>query len=257
MKGIQHHLILIIGLILWGFLPVTISNAVFYLAVVIVSVCIGRAGYEQAKLRRTAWLRQYLKDSSTLNDSLAVGFLSMVIIIPVAAFWAVVLLLNLRAGGWAIWVPVLAGFLIFLSSKRVLLPKVSEHVVQSSVAPVVRKLSIFPTALTMIIVSVAISLFALHPNVEGLGWLETMERGTAEVQGAGILAFMERLYTGISLTEYWAIQNTIKSLSTPVLLNVMGWMLFFLSKCAFVWAFCRLLVGLESLSQYFSQVKHG
>lgn len=256
MKGSGHHLILIAVFVLWGVLPVNIANYLFYLLLVIVTICIGRAGYEHAKLRREAWLSQYLKASSTLRKPLAVGPPSLLIISPVAAFLSVVLLLELRSGGWAVWIALLAGFVIFQWSLRSLVQKVDEHVVVQSVAPIVRKVSILPAALTMIILSVVISLSVSHPNVEGMGWLEMMEKGSTQIDGAGILPFLERLHLGVNLTEYWAIQNSIKSLGTPIVLNALGWTLFFLSQCAFVWAFCRLLVGLESLRERLLGVGH-
>ncbi|MBT00071.1 MAG: hypothetical protein CMI01_15530 [Oceanospirillaceae bacterium] len=237
----------------WSVLPVSIANYIFYLLILVVASCIGRAGYEHAKLRREAWLGQYLKASSTLRKPLAVGVISWFYIFPLATFLSVILLLNLRSGGLAVWGAVLFGFLVFQWSTRSLARKVEEHVIEKSVAPIVRKVSTLPAAMIMITLSVMVSLSIPHPNVKGMSWLDVMGRGTAQIEGSGILPFLELLHLGVGLTEYWAIQNTIETLGTPVMLNVLGWTLFFISECAFVWAFCRLMVGVDSLRARFSE----
>lgn len=246
-KNKEHHLIAFVVLVIWSVLPTGIANYLFYPIFLAVTACIARAGYEQAKLRREALLSQYLLPSSTLRKPLAVGPLSMVIIFPVAVFMALILLLDLRSGGWAVWGALLAGFLVYQWCRRFIVPLVDKHVVDVAAAPIARAASTFPAAVSMIIVSVAISLIVTHPYVEGKEWLETVAIGTAHIDEVGVLSFFERLHLGVSLTEYWAIQNSIKTLGTPVVVNVLGWTLFFVSQCAFVWAFCRLVVGIESI----------
>ena len=132
LKDSSYHVVLIAVLGAWSVLPVSIANYIFYLLILVVASCIGRAGYEHAKLRREAWLGQYLKASSTLRKPLAVGVISWFYIFPLATFLSVILLLNLRSGGLAVWGAVLFGFLVFQWSTRSLARKVEEHVIEKS-----------------------------------------------------------------------------------------------------------------------------
>lgn len=256
LKTNAHYLAMAIIFALWASIPVSLASVLFYPFLILLTAILARAGLESSRLRRDAWLRQYLKEDSSLRVRLAVGLLSWLIIFPTAAFLSLVLLLNLRAGDWSLWIALLVGVTVFLLCRTWLIREIEKHVVERFVAPVARKVSIIPTSAVMILLSVVISLLMTHPDVEGMVWTELIELGAAQIQGEGVLPFLERVFLAVTLTEYWAMQNVIKSIGAPVLLNVFGWALFFLSQCAFVWAYCRMLVGIESLKAWILGVRH-
>ncbi|NMT63445.1 hypothetical protein [Marinobacter orientalis] len=250
-----HHALVGIALFAWAVMPLNVADLMFYPFLICVIGIIARAGYEQGKLRRRAWLRQYLKEDSILHRRLSVGLLSWLVTLPVATFLAFILLLNIRSGDWGLWLVLLTGFIVFIWAKGYFVPRLESHVVEDSLASIGRKVSILPTAGAMITLFVILAQVLPHPNVEGMAWPEMIRIGTSHIQGVGLLPFLERMFLALTLTEYWAMQNAIQSLGTPLTLNLMGWTLFFLSQCAFIWAFCRLLAGTESLKARLLEIK--
>ncbi|WP_339799194.1 hypothetical protein [uncultured Marinobacter sp.] len=203
--------------------------------------------FEASRLRRRAWLGQYLKPESPWSHWLRGGILMFVLAQAGSALLALVLVVRLRQLVWSEGLALLMGLVVFLGLLVVLRRWLAGHVLADYVNPVCRRLLVYPVSLVLTLALVLISYWRPQPWYVGLSWNEAVAQGAANVHGDSLLAALQRSAQALEITQLWGMQNVSESLVAGSLLIALGWSLLLIMQAAFAWSFVRLLTGTHTL----------
>lgn len=214
---------------------------------VLATQLIATGSLEAARLRRRAWLSQYLRRESPWHRRLRGGWLMVACHQLVGALLALVLLVKLRLLPLAAWPLLLVAALGLALANHWLRRRLAPHVIGERLAPVTRRLLVAPLAGLLALALVGQALWLPQPWLVGLSWEEAIARHLPGGEGGSLLAFFERLAGAAEITQAWAMQIAVErwQLGTPF--AWLGWLLLLLTQGAVAWAYVRLLVGAESL----------
>lgn len=246
--GLSLHLALpVLVLLCWSLADGAWARWLFLPSWVLATQLIAAGSLEAARLRRRAWLGQYLRDGSPWHHRLRGGVVMVVRHQLLAALLALVLLVKLRGLPLIAWPLLLAGVVGVALVRGWLCRRLSPHVVEARLLAVTRRLLVAPVAGLLALSLVAMTLWLPQPWLVGLGWEAALLRHLPTGEGDSLLALFERLAAAIEITRAWAMQNAEAQLSLGAPLALLGWLVMLLTQGAIAWAFVRLLVGADVL----------
>ncbi|TLF52525.1 hypothetical protein FEI13_04290 [Halomonas urmiana] len=242
-----HLALAVLVLLAWSLASDDWAVVLFLPVWVLATQLIVAGSLEAARLRRRAWLGQYLRDDSPWRRWLQGGALMVLRHQLVAALLALVLLVDLRLLTLPEWPLLLAAVPVMVLARNRLRRRLSRHVVAEYLPAVTRRLVMLPIAALLALAMVLAALWLPQPWLVGLGWEETIARHLSTGESGGLLGVFERLAASAEFTRQWAMQNAVERfhLATPV--AVLGWLVLLLTQGAVAWAYVRLLVGAEAL----------
>ncbi|MCG6656625.1 hypothetical protein HOP52_02400 [Halomonas campisalis] len=234
-------------LLAWSLLGEATAGLLFLPIWIVTAQLIAAGGFEAARLRRRAWLGQYLRDDSPWHRWLRGGLLMLIRHQLLGACLALLLLVKLRLLAPVYWAPLLVGVVGLVVLRYVLQRRLARHVIAEYLPAVTRRLVVWPAASLLILALVVQALWRPQPYLVGLGWEQALVRHVPS-GGDSLLALCERLAEAVTLTQYWAMQNAAEHASLGEGLALLGWVLLLLTQSAFGWAYVRLLVGTDRLA---------
>ncbi|MFY0992873.1 hypothetical protein [Halomonas sp. C05BenzN] len=245
----QHaHLVAAVSILLaWSLLAERLAGLLFLPAWVLVTQLIAAGSLEAARLRRRAWLGQYLRDGSPWHRRLRGGVLMVARHQLLAAFLALLLLVKLRLLIWVGWPLLLLAVAGLVMLRNALRRRLARHVIGEHLAAVTRRLVVMPAAGLLALALVVAALWLPQPYLVGLGWEEALMGHLQGRDAASLLGVFQRLGSAVELTQYWAMQNAVAALPLGAPLALLGWLLLLLTQSAFAWAYVRLLVGADAM----------
>jgi len=239
--------LVVAALLLWSLADTALAGWLFLPVLVLATQLIATGSLEAARLRRRAWLAQYLRRESPWRRRLQGGWLMVARHQLTAALLALVLLVKLRLLPLVAWPLLLAAALGLTLASRWLRRRLAPHVIGERLAPVVGRLLVAPLAGLLALALVGQALWLPQPWLVGLGWEEAIARHLPGGEGGSLLAFCERLAGAAEITQAWAMQNAVERLQLGTPLAWLGWLMLLLTQGAVAWAYVRLLVGAEAL----------
>ncbi len=242
-----HLALAVLVLLLWSLLGDRLAGLLFLPAWVLVTQLIAAGSLEAARLRRRAWLDQYLRDDSPWHRWLRGGALMVARHQLLGACLALLLLVQLRLLAWGDWPLLLFAVVGLVVLRNGLRRRLARHVIGEHLPAVTRRLVVVPAAGLLTLALVVAALWLPQPYLVGLGWEEALLRHLQGRDAASLLGFFERLGSAVELTQYWAMQNAVESLRLGAPLALLGWLLLLLTQSAFAWAYVRLLIGADAL----------
>lgn len=204
---------------------------------------------ETARLRRSAWLNQYLLVDSPWHVTLRGGWLLSSWHLLLSAVLALFMLVKLLWLSPWLWLMLLLSLplLWWLDSK--LRYRLQGHVKPPLLSAVSRRLLVPLGAGLLLSGYLLVSLNLSQPNMQGMSWIEALGRHMQDSQSTlPLLALSERAYQLLELSLQWALQNTLGDVDSSGLLGVLAWALLLISGSAFIWAWMRLLTGIAVAS---------
>ena len=242
------HLGLVASLLLvWSLLGEAAAGLLFLPVWVVAAQLIAAGSLEAARLRRRAWLGQYLRDDSPWHRWLRGGLLMLIRHQLLGAGLALLLVVKLRLLAPVYWSPLLAGAVGMVVVRQLLRRRLVRHVIADYLPAVMRRLVVWPTASLVALALVVQALWRPQPYLVGLGWEQALIHHVPS-GGDSLLALCERLVEAVTLTQYWAMQNAAEHPALGEGLALLGWVLLLLTQSAFAWAYVRLLVGADRLA---------
>lgn len=242
-----HLILAVLVLLVWSLSGGALAGVLFLPVWVLATQLIVAGSLEAARLRRRAWLEQYLRDDSPWHGWLRGGAMMVVRHQFMGALLALVLLVKLRLLSPVLWPLLLAGVPGLMVALHLLRRRLARHVIDAYLSAVIRRLVVVPAAVVLTLLLVVASLWLPQPWLVGLGWEEAIVRHFPDPSGGALLGLFERLATVAEVTQQWSMQNAVERfrLATPV--AMLGWLLLLLIQSTFAWAYVRLLVGAEAL----------
>ncbi|WP_254277211.1 hypothetical protein [Halomonas sp. 3H] len=245
---LSWHLALpVLVLLLWSLADGAWARWLFLPAWVLATQLIAAGSLEAARLRRRAWLGQYLRDGSPWHRRLRGGAVMVARHQLLGALLALVLLVKLRGLPLTAWPLLLAGAVGIALARGWLHQRLAPHVIEARLPAVTRRLLVGPVAGLLALALVGMTLWLPQPWLVDLGWEAALLRHLPAGEGGSLLTFFERLAAAAEITRAWAMQNAEAQLSLGTPLALLGWLLMLLTQGALAWAFVRLLVGADAL----------
>lgn len=242
-----HLILTALMLLVWSLSGGALAGVLFLPVWVLATQLIVAGSLEAARLRRRAWLEQYLRDDSPWHGWLRGGAMMVVRHQLMGALLALVLLVKLRLLTPVLWPLMLAGVPGLVLAQHLLRRRLARHVIADHLSVVTRRLVVVPAAALLTLLLVVAALWLPQPWLVGLGWEEAITRHLAAGEDGGLLGAFERLAASAELTRQWAMQNAVERLHLATPVAVLGWLVLLLTQGAVAWAYVRLLVGAEAL----------
>ncbi|MBS9403958.1 hypothetical protein KG088_09980 [Halomonas sp. TRM85114] len=242
------HLVLTLGVLLfWSLTGLAVAEILFLPVWVMATQLIVAGSLEAARLRRRAWLGQYLYERSPWHRWLRGGVVMVVRHQLLGVGLALVLLVELRLLPLVCWPVLLLGAVAMVVSRDLLRRRLSRHVIARHVDAVTRRLLMLPTAGLLMIALVMTVLWLPQPYLVGLRWEEALLEHLQGRENDSLLGFFVRVGSTAEITQVWVMQNAMQSLRVANSAALLGWVLLLLTQSAFAWAYVRLLVGADVL----------
>ena len=244
------HLALVLAiLLLWSLAGSGLASLLLLPAWVITAQLIFAGSLETARLRRRAWLGQYLRVASPWHRLLSGGLVMIAWHQLLGLLLALLLLVKLRLLAPVYWPLLLIGVAGLILLRSVMRRRLERHVIAEYVPAVTRRLLVWPLGLLLTMSLVLLALWLPQPYLVGLGWEEALMRHVAADGHDSLLGFFERVARALDVTQYWAMQNATERGEVSESLVLVGWLLLLLAQSAFAWAYVRLLMGAETLRE--------
>ncbi|WP_163576624.1 hypothetical protein [Halomonas faecis] len=245
--GHGYLVVMMVALWLWSLAGSPLAGWLFLPALVLTTQLIVAGSLETARLRRRAWLGQYLRGESPWQRRLRGGILMALRHQVAGTVLALVLLVKLRLLPPVAWPLLLATALGLALVARWLRRRLVPHVIGERLVPVSRQLLTAPLACLLALALVGLALWLPQPWLVGLGWEEAVARHLPGGRGGSLLAFFERLAGAAEITQAWAMQNAVERLRLGTPVALLGWLMLLATQGAVAWAYVRLLLGAEAL----------
>lgn len=236
-------------LLLWSLAGSGLASLLLLPAWVITAQLIFAGSLETARLRRRAWLGQYLRVASPWHRLLSGGLVMIAWHQLLGLLLALLLLVKLRLLAPVYWPLLLIGVAGLILLRSVMRRRLERHVIAEYVPAVTRRLLVWPLGLLLTMSLVLLALWLPQPYLVGLGWEEALMRHVAADGHDSLLGFFERVARALDVTQYWAMQNATERGEVSESLVLVGWLLLLLAQSAFAWAYVRLLMGAETLRE--------
>ncbi|MDR5900189.1 hypothetical protein QC823_14525 [Halomonas vilamensis] len=233
---------LLLTMLAWWQLPEVVAGMLFPLAWIVAAQLVFVGAFEAARLRRRAWLGQYLKKTSPWSRWLRGGVVMVVWHQLVSAILATVLLVSLRLAGLLDMALLVAGASLFWVCDRWARSRLARHVISDYLSAVTRRLLVAPASVLLVVGLIAVSLARPQPYLVGME-LERAIQDHIVSNGQSLLSVFERGASALELASFWAVQNALDGLGVSGWAAVLGWAGVFALQSALALAFVRLLVG--------------
>ncbi|QOR40612.1 hypothetical protein HNO52_20340 [Billgrantia diversa] len=242
-----HIAMAVVGLLAWSRLGPGLASMLLLPAWAVAGQLIFAGSFEAARLRRSAWLGQYLRESSPWHSRLRGGLLMVLSHQLLGLLLALLLLVQLRLLSSVAWPALLLAALALGWLQASLRRRMARHVVAAYIPSLTRRLLVWPVGGLLALLLMLMALWLPQPYLIGLAWEEALVRHVSTSAGGTLLGFFERLAQALELTQYWAMQNAVTRTGVDELMVLIGWLVLMLSQSAFAWACVKLLVGVDSL----------
>lgn len=232
----------------WRHLPEPYLGWVLLPVWAVAGYLIFASSIEAARLRRSAWLNQYLLADSLWHVRLRGGWLLSGWHLLLSALLALFMLVKLLWLSPWLWLMLLLSLplLWWLDSK--LRRRLQSHVKPPLLNAVSRRLLVPLGAALLLCGYLLVSLSLSQPNMQGIGWIDALGRHMQLSQSSlPLLALSERGHQVLELSVQWALQNTLGDADNSGILGVLAWSLLLISGSAFIWAWMRMLTGIATL----------
>lgn len=232
----------------WRHLPEPYLGWVLLPVWAVAGYLIFASSIEAARLRRSAWLNQYLLADSLWHVRLRGGWLLSGWHLLLSALLALFMLVKLLWLSPWLWLMLLLSLplLWWLDSK--LRRRLQSHVKPPLLNAVSRRLLVPLGAALLLCGYLLVSLSLSQPNMQGIGWIDALGRHMQHSQSSlPLLALSERGHQVLELSVQWALQNTLGDADNSGILGVLAWSLLLISGSAFIWAWMRMLTGIATL----------
>lgn len=204
---------------------------------------------EAARLRRGAWLNQYLLAGSLWHARLRGGWLMTSWHLLLSAILALFMLVKLLWLSPWLWLLLLVGVPLIGWLHARIHSRLQRHVKPPLLSALSRRLLVPLGAALLLVGYLAVSLTLSQPNMQGMSWTAALGLYMQESRSSlPLLAVSERGYQLLELTVQWAMQNTLGDVDSSGILGLLAWSLLLLSGSAFIWAWMRLLTGIAAIS---------
>ncbi|WP_022962228.1 hypothetical protein [Halopseudomonas pelagia] len=204
---------------------------------------------EAARLRRGAWLNQYLLAGSVWHARLRGGWLMMSWHLLLSALLALFMLVKLLWLSPWLWLMLLAWMPVMWWLSGQIRRRLDGHVKPTLIKALSRRLLVPLGAALLLIGYLAVSLTLSQPNMQGMSWTGALGLYMQESHSSlPLLAVSERGHQLLELTVQWAMQNTLGDVDSSGILGLLAWCLLLISGSTFIWAWMRLLAGIAAFS---------
>jgi hypothetical protein len=247
---VRRHGLLLLAvalLLVWSLSSTRLAGGLFLPVWVITAQLIFAGSLEAARLRRRAWLGQYLRAASPWHRWLRGGLLMIAWHQLLGILLGLLLLVKLRLLALVYWPLLLAAALALVMLGPVMRRRLARHVIAGYGPAVTRRLLVGSAAGPLTLALVLMALWLPQPYLVGLSWEEALMRHLPAADADTLLGFFERLAKALELSQYWAMQNAVERVAVSESLALLGWLLLLLTQSVFAWAYIRLLVGAEAL----------
>ncbi|MEH6389622.1 MAG: hypothetical protein V7772_17320 [Pseudomonas profundi] len=232
----------------WSLLPGPMQDWIMLPLWIVCTVLIFTGSFEAARLRRRVWLNQYLRVASPWHRLLRGGAFMAAWHLLVGALLSLFMLIKLQNLNAALWAVLALGLPLLAWLSRGLNRRMREHVVSQALPALVRRFSVPLAVGVLTAIYLVVTLNLGQPDLRGLSWgsamAQHMQPSTSDLT---VLRVLERSYIMLDLTLQWALQNGLGGAERNGWLALAGWSLLFLTGSAFIWAYVRLLVGVDAL----------
>ena len=165
-----------------------------------------------------------------------------------AALLALFMLVKLLWLSPWLWVVLAVHLPLLWILGKLLRRRLQGHVKAPLLGPLMRRLLVPLGGLVLLIGYLLATLYISQPNMQGMSWTDAV---VAYLPGSRssltLLATAERAHHLLELTVQWAMQNALGDVDNSGLLGLFAWSLLVVSGAAFIWAWLRLLTGIDSL----------
>lgn len=233
---------LLLALLVWRQMSDAFAGSLFPIAWVIVAQLVFAGSFEAARLRRRAWLGQYLQSSSQWSRWLRGGVLMVLWHQLASAVLAAVLLVSLRLTGLLEMTLLLVGAGVCWGSVRWARKRLVRHIISGYLSAVTRRLLFVPVSATVAFGLIVASLARSQPYLVGMELGLALQEHIAS-RGQTLLGMLERSASALELASFWAVQNALNDLGVAGWAAVLGWAGVFAIQGVLAMSFVRLLLG--------------
>jgi hypothetical protein len=234
----------------WTLLPEPVRGWLFLPLWALAVALVFSGSIEAARLRRRAWLGQYLQAGSPWNHLLRGGVLMVSRHLLLALVLANLMLVKLLIMNPWLWLVLLLNLPLLDGLTAGVRARLQRHAKPEVVRPLARRIIVPVNVSLLLLVYLLLSLNLSQPNLVGQSWLGAMSGNLPASSASGTLpGMLMHFQQTLELTAQWALQNTMGGQGSGSFLGLLGWSLFFLTSGTFLWAWVRLLVGAEALRE--------
>lgn len=232
----------------WRHLPEPYLGWVLLPVWAVAGYLIFASSIEAARLRRSAWLNQYLLADSLWHVRLRGGWLLSGWHLLMSALLALFMLVKLLWLSPWLWLMLLLSLPLLWWLDIKLRRRLQSHVKPPLLDAVSRRLLV-PLGATLLLCGYLLASLSLsQPNMQGMGWIDALGRHMQDSRSSlPLLALSERGHQVLELSVQWALQNTLGDAENSGILGVLAWSLLLISGSAFIWAWMRMLTGIATL----------
>lgn len=235
------------GILTWWWLPEAWASTIFMPLWVGVTQIIFAGSMETAKLKRRAWLGQYLKHGSPWYCRLSGG--------PVMVIWhqlisvtlALILLISIRQLTVTDGVLLLITVVAFIAFSHRLQDSLERHVIADYLSVMTRRLLVPSIASILTLGLVLVSLWRPQPYLVNASWESAITDHLVAGAGETLLGAFERMGSALEISRLWAMQNAVEILEINGSVAVLGWAIMLLMQGTLAWSFLKLLAGVDAL----------
>lgn len=241
-KDILWRIALLLVLPTWWQLSGSVASVLFPIVWIAVTQLSFVGAFEGARLRRRAWLGQYLKRSSPWGRWLRGGVVMVVWHQLVSAVLSVVLLVSIRLVGWPEMILLVVSAGTWWIFGRWTQMRLAVHVIPDYLSAVTRRLLIAPVSVLLAAGLIMVSLIRPQPYLIDLELSIAVQHHVVSNSNS-LLGVFERSASVIELASFWAVQNALDGLDVAGWGVLLGWIGVFALQSALALAFVRFLVG--------------
>lgn len=241
-KGTVVWAALLLVLLAWWRLPSSIAGMLFPIVWMVAVQLVFAGAFEAARLRRRAWLGQYLKKISPWSRWLRGGVVMVMWHQLSSAILAAVLLVSLRLAGSLDMILLVVGAVACWQCGRWARSRLARHVIPEYLSAVTRRLLVAPVSALLALALIVASLVRPQPYLVGMELGRAVQEHVAP-SGQSLLAILERSASALELASFWTVQNALNDLGVVGWAAVLGWVGVFAIQGVMALAFVRLLVG--------------
>lgn len=233
----------------WRHLPEPYLGWLLLPVWVVAGCLIFASSIEAARLRRSAWLNQYLLAGSPWHTRLRGGWLMTSWHLLLSALLALFMLVKLLWLSPWLWLLLLAWLPLMWWLSGKIRRRLDRQVKPALIEALNRRLLVPLGAALLLIGYLAVSLALSQPNMQGMSWTAALGQHMQESHSSlALLAVSERGHQLLELSVQWAMQNTLGDVASSGILGLLAWSLLLVSGSAFIWAWMRLLTGIAAIS---------
>ncbi|WP_339843627.1 hypothetical protein [uncultured Halopseudomonas sp.] len=234
----------------WTLLSDPLQGWLFLPLWMLASWLILSSSLEAARLRRRAWLEQYLLPGSWWVRWLHGGLLMLFWHLSWAVLLALFMLVRLLQLESVLWLLLASSLPLLWLLEAGLAKGLRDHAKPQLRTVLARRLLVPIAAGVLVLGYLLVMLNLSQPDMRGMGLAQALSVNLpTEHSNLTLLSLLQRSYQLFDITLQWSLQNALGDRDTGGTLGVLAWSLLLLGGGAFIWAWTRLLVGVATLRE--------